>query len=782
MSGRETRLLLGVSLSAWSCAFSRVLAQALDDVQLQQSAAVAALGFALGPLLAALRPPPREPRAARRRLAWSTTLYALLLLGASATWVRLAHGLTPVFGASGGAGLLLALPLCVGGYALAAAGPIWPALAGAAAGAALALPALELLGAAPLLAQACLVAALAALLCARAPHVERRDPVWSLSGVAFLAALLAALDAHQALPLPEQGPPLGRLAALRAHLSQSGVRLIPQSSRWDGYGHLQVFTLAGKPAGAGRLGLLARDSAPLSGVVRGNGNSTEDALQALCEGTLLSEPYARPRPRVLLAGFGGGLELQCALRRGAQHVDVAEPSAALRAAIGGELDRLLHGAATDPRVQIHAASARSLARRTHGYDLVLIAARGHKHRLSAGVLPVPEALLPTDAALADLIGALAPDGVLSAIVQGEPAALRFASTAFSALRLLDQPKPDNHIVVHQSGNAYALLIKRKPLELDEVLALHERNRERRSVQTDPLLLDLFEWPLDSPALRYTPGAGFQNRFGELFARASRPGVPPMQKGYVFDISVASDDRPLFFELTRCARSDTYGAQSACAALPRLAGLWSIAALGLLLLLGLRVRASAVGPGLRELLSLACSGAALTLGFALLSHLLAIFAAVSARGFVLAALGMLGGAAFALARRRPAAQAAARRTLADAAMALVVLALLTTGLAPVLAVLSARGALLWVVAGAPAAAALGFTLAQSARALVAGEAPEPSARRATAGLAAITLGAAAAVPAAAALPLLADYNALSAVAALLLALPTVLALRRPQAAA
>jgi hypothetical protein len=783
MGGREGRWLLpvlGAGIAAWCSALARAGAQVLDDAQLQQTVAIAALGFALGPWLLAQQAPSHEQTGTRREEAWAANAAALGLLIGPVAWLRVARALPPGFGATACAALLLALPLCVAGYAMAtataSASRFGAALGAAGLGAAASPIAIELSGPDKVLAQTCLLVAALAVFAARAPVARRGDRLWNTSGLAFLLAFTAAWLAPGVLAVPEQPPPLGRASALREHMAERGLRLVPRADGWDGFGHLQAFELVDASSHGRGLGVLLRDSAVLAPLVRGESNAS-GALETLCEDTLLGAPYGRPRARVLLAGLGGGLELQCALRRGAQRIDVAEPSTALRAAISGPLDRFVGRIAHDARVHFHAVPARSLVRTAHGFDLVVLVSADHKHRLAAGVLPVAETLLPTDRGLSELITALGPEGVLSSIVVGEPEALRFASTAFSALRLLDEPKPENHIVVQQSGDAYAISISRTGFGFDEILSLHERSRAHRTTPTEPLLLDLLHWPLDSPELRFTPGAGFANRFGELFARANRPGVPPLQEGYLFDISVASDARPLFFELTRCSRGDTFGPLSACAALPWLVALVLAIAAVLSIAGGWRLQDA---PGSRRAaVSLAAVGVTFALSYAFVAHTLSIFAPSPAHGVALAALGMLAGAGAGLGAGERMRRAQSRTGLITSATALVALALAATQLPPLLGALANASPGLANAFGLCAAGALGLALA-----LPAGASWQAARRladeRSALPIAALALGAAVAVPAASALVLYADYNAVSTAAALALALPTMLALREARA--
>ncbi|MFI5307337.1 MAG: hypothetical protein ACHQ53_08295, partial [Polyangiales bacterium] len=435
--------LLAAAVGAWWCAAVRACAQAQEDVQLHETMGVCSLGLALGPSLWALRRSEPEGHGSRR----ATTVAAVALLAGAACWLRVASGLGASAAATCAAALLLALPLCCAGYALSQATGGQAKRAGVAIGSGgvgvgAGLVALDTLDAGQVLAASCLVAALASLLATRHPKARRGDAAWLASGLAFALALAAAL-AGPLWRIPEEPPPLGQLGLARARLGEHGTSMKLAREASDAFSQLRAFGLQGRGAGGF---VLAQDSAVLASLLRAQA-STAAALAASCSEGLLAEPYTRPRPRVLLAGLGGGIELQCALLHGASAVDVAEPSAALQKVVREVLGPAPSGAPTRAQVRYRTASARSVARASRDYDLVLIAQNHPKHTLPSSGLPLPEALLLTDRGLADLISVLKPTGVLSATVSSEPSALRLAATALSALRLLNVSKPETHIVV-----------------------------------------------------------------------------------------------------------------------------------------------------------------------------------------------------------------------------------------------------------------------------------------------------------------------------------------------
>lgn len=781
----------GIALGGYGAALARLAGQLLDDVQLQQSAAIAALGFAAGACLRLLPGAVFQAQSGRAQ-AWRATLAALALLAGTIAWLHWAPQFAPLSTTTLGMAALLAAPLCLVSLVsmdeAVASGAIglsaW--LAGAGAGAAAALMGADAIGLERVLGQGCLIAALIAMLSARSPIARRGDALWLASGVAFLTALACAVWAPSSFSAAAPAARRGELAEIGERLQRLGLHVRPRASAEsaDAFGRIETHSIDDAKRASG-LGLLLRDSAvsaALTAPARADAAARPDAL---CMHTLLELPYASGRTRVLLAGLGGSLELQCALLHGAHEVVVAEPSRALLDVLRTQDTQWLGGAAHDPRVRVETRSARVLARRRvgAGFDLIVIAAATSSHDLPAGVLPVasPDALLETDRGLADLLDALDPDGVLFTIQTGEPAALRFASTALAALRLRGARHPETSIAVHESAGVYGIQVRRSPFSLDQVLELHASNRLPAVANGGaPAIAELWPWTSARPSLRYTPGAGFTNRFAVLFARASAPQPAPFVAQYAFDLSPATDARPLFHEMARPDRWETWVEAGPYSALFWLS-LLCFAAASALAVLGWSAERARGDTMARSFGALWCLGTAQPLAFALLYHLLATYGLGAERAAVLSWLGMPLGGALGLAwssrqQRRSHTQARKGWTLlpAIAAFALIALALVPT--------LNGVGrihgaAALDIVIGLGASAVLGGALAlpfADLSAAAAGSDPAQATRRA---LGVCLPACAGAVPLASTLVLFAGYDAVGACVGALLLLPALwLALR------
>ena len=158
----------------------------------------------------------------------------------------------------------------------------------------------------------------------------------------------------------------------------------------------------------------------------------------------------------------------------------------------------------------------------------------------------------------ELLAALASDGALFAVVTGEPAALRFALTAMDALRLDGSNRPTTRIVVQRAVDHYGVWVGRGTMPMDALLELHARDRNRRVAgSSQPPAPSLPPWAASAPTLLHTPVALFDERMSRILRQHEQEPASSQLPAYAFDIAPLHDERPLFFELARWDRPDTW---------------------------------------------------------------------------------------------------------------------------------------------------------------------------------------------------------------------------------
>jgi hypothetical protein len=202
---------------------------------------------------------------------------------------------------------------------------------------------------------------------------------------------------------------------------------------------------------------------------------------------MLRTPYLlKPKPRVLVIGVGGGIDIMNAIWQGASHVTGAElQPITVNLLQGPFLARWTQGLFKRPDVELVASEGRHYVRsHDERYDILQITAVDTFSAQSTGAYVLAESYLYTVEAFEDYLSHLSDDGVLS-IVTGDiriasvPLAhvTRLALIAREALRRRGVAVPQNHIMIvgdqwpHSTlGN---LLVKRTPFTAEEVRRVRE---------------------------------------------------------------------------------------------------------------------------------------------------------------------------------------------------------------------------------------------------------------------------------------------------------------------
>ena len=202
---------------------------------------------------------------------------------------------------------------------------------------------------------------------------------------------------------------------------------------------------------------------------------------------LLRTPYLlKPKPRVLVIGVGGGIDIMNALWEGASHVTGVDLQPITIGLLHGPfLSRWTGGIFERPEVELVASEGRHYVR-SHDdrYDVLQITAVDTFSAQSTGAYVLAESYLYTVEAFEDYLSHLTDDGVLS-IVTGDirvasvplAHATRLALIAREALRRRGVSDPENHIMIVGDQWSFStlgnLLVKRTPFTPAEVRRVRE---------------------------------------------------------------------------------------------------------------------------------------------------------------------------------------------------------------------------------------------------------------------------------------------------------------------
>ena len=267
------------------------------------------------------------------------------------------------------------------------------------------------------------------------------------------------------------------------------------------------------------------------------GLPAEDKFKLLHQGP--GFPYAlRPGAKALIIGPGGGYDIARALAGGSHDITAVE----INPIIADQVmrDKMLaesHGIYLRPEVRVVKEDGRSFVRgSSEKYQVVQATLVDTWASTAAGAFALSENNLYTSDAFYDYLTHLTDDGVLAFTRWGfDPPreSLRLVSLGMAALAKLGEADPARHVMairedtarLHGWGALDTVLISRKPFSGEDV------SRAREIVHDAQM------------EAMYLPGDPTANPFGEL-ATSSDPEA--FFRGYRYDVSPVSDDRPFFF--------------------------------------------------------------------------------------------------------------------------------------------------------------------------------------------------------------------------------------------
>jgi len=253
---------------------------------------------------------------------------------------------------------------------------------------------------------------------------------------------------------------------------------------WDHATKIQYWLYSGMKEGyTGRSPKVARvvyDGSNGSNIYSYDGSMDD---YEFLEHHLLRTPYlVRDKPKVLVIGVGGGIDMFNAIKQGARHVTGVElqPKTVyvlkelIRDFTGGFYDR--------DDVTLLAGEGRHFVRKTDEiYDMVQITAVDTFAAQSTGAYVLAESYLYTVEAQEDYFAHLTDDGLLSMMIgdvrykEGvPPMGTRLALNGYRALQRLGVEDPGQHIMVisaivpHKWSQWENILVKRSPFTLEEV--------------------------------------------------------------------------------------------------------------------------------------------------------------------------------------------------------------------------------------------------------------------------------------------------------------------------
>ncbi len=352
------------------------------------------------------------------------------------------------------------------------------------------------------------------------------------------------------------------------------------------------------------------DGDVLNAITRYDGNTSS---LAFTEALPTALPYRlHDDPEVLILGAGGGLEVLTALHHGSLSITAVEANPIVVRLVREDYGAFSGHIYQDERVRAIVSEGRSFVRGSQRvYDTIVLPMAHGASVASSGVYALSEDYLYTVDAFRELLGRLSDDGFLCVSTWLLPPPredVRMVSLAAAALEDLDVINPSEHIAVIRSWGTITLLVGRSPLGGEEISAIRGFCGE--------MGFDIV----------YVPGVeasevNVYNRFPEPIYYRLVQGMlhaedrEAFYRGYLYDISPTTDERPFFFHFFRWDRLlETYESLERKwqpliegGYLVPLAFVQALALSVVLILLPIRKRGKPVEGGLRLLAYFFCLG-------------------------------------------------------------------------------------------------------------------------------------------------------------------------------
>ena len=248
-------------------------------------------------------------------------------------------------------------------------------------------------------------------------------------------------------------------------------------------------------------------------------------------------PYAvRPGAKALIIGPGGGWDVARALASGSHDITGVEINPIIaRIIMQQRFPQLSNGIYLRPDVHLEVEDGRSFVRRSQDrYQVVQATLVDTWASTAAGAFALTENNLYTSDAVRDYLTHLTPDGLVAFTRWGfDPPreSLRLVSLAMRAFEQMGESGAAARIIVGRAGSVQGwgaqdtVLIARNPFSQEDIARALACLRE------------------SGMEAIYYPGSQTRNPFQQLLLSADPAAY---ERGYRFDITPVSDNRPFFF--------------------------------------------------------------------------------------------------------------------------------------------------------------------------------------------------------------------------------------------
>ncbi|UCE85340.1 MAG: hypothetical protein JSU66_13465 [Deltaproteobacteria bacterium] len=348
--------------------------------------------------------------------------------------------------------------------------------------------------------------------------------------------------------------------ALGFALEQPETRML--FTRWSPVNRVDLYQMADTRAswwGAYGRSPLHPSPAPRSLAIQYDGHNGTNVYQVpnraalrMLDHHLLRTPYVlREKPRVLVIGVGGGVDVLNALYQGASHVTGLELQPITIELLNGPLAGFTGGWFQRPEVELVAGEGRHFVRaHDDRYDVIQITAVDTFSAQTTGAYVLAESYLYTVEAFEDYLDDLRDGGLVSVVLGSpiyadrelpSPLVSRLLLVARAALERRGVEDPAAHLLVtaqiYPAGKATMgtmlanLIVKDSPFSAEEVAAVERFASQNRF------------------RLELAPGVAGNPSFVELVS-ADAARLEQQLDEQRFALAPVTDDRPFFYHVLR----------------------------------------------------------------------------------------------------------------------------------------------------------------------------------------------------------------------------------------
>ncbi|MGH8896161.1 MAG: hypothetical protein ACRDZ4_03840 [Egibacteraceae bacterium] len=258
----------------------------------------------------------------------------------------------------------------------------------------------------------------------------------------------------------------------------------------------------------------------------------------------------RPASRTLVLEPGGGLEVLSALELGARSVVAVENNRLLAKLLTSDLSSRAGGVYEDPRVELVVSNPRGyLSRSQETFDLVTLALSENRRAVTAGAFSLSETYPLTAEAFDAYLAHLAPGGLLVVHrwLQLPPTEeLRAGALVADALRRAGK-SPATRIIAIRSFSTMLILAKQEPFSRPEIESAKGFARQRQ--------FDLVWYPGIQPGEANVANVLRRDRYHESF-RQLLSDEQALYDRYEYDVAPPHDTRPFFFHFFKWEQTPT----------------------------------------------------------------------------------------------------------------------------------------------------------------------------------------------------------------------------------